>query len=278
MSKIVFLIMSIFLILGCSSTKRVSELTNSEESVQDTLKIITDTSLTQLDTLLLLEDTLEVAMERRIVRVEGSSYEMPNYSNKVERSIKKPKVKYEIRIDTTVKLDTGYGVITYFVPDTMRIDKAYVVTLRISNEYSSLKNLNENQSGRIVVDKIRIGSTMKAFLSDVESAFEVKELSTVEQCIEPGKDYTEWQWSVKPKKGGNKKMKIKVSMSGPVNKDFEVFSDTIHVEVPAGYNLGNFFKEHWQWLISTLIIPFGLWLYNRRKKKKQTAPRKKRKK
>lgn len=275
MSKVLCLILSLFLILGCSSTKRVVESSNEDVSSQDTLKTISDTSLTQLDTMTLQEDTFEVAMERRIVRVEGSSYEV---LNSVEKSIKKPKVKYEVRIDTTAKLDSGYGVITYFVPDTMRIDKAYVITLRISNEYASLKNLNENQSGRVVVDKIRIGSTMKAFLSDIESAFEVKELSTTEQCIELGKDYTEWQWSVKPKKGGNKKMKIRVSMSGPVNKDFEVFNDTIHVEVPTGYNVGNFFKEHWQWLISTLILPFGLWLYNRRKKKSESTPKRKRRK
>jgi len=275
LKHISFLLLITMFLFGCKSTKELTDVTETKprgivalDSLRgDSTDIASIDSLNNIDTLkpIIIEESYMIMMETKTENDEKS----------VMRS--KPKIKYEIRIDTTKVIEEGYAIVTYFVPDTMRIDKSYVITLRVANTIEKA-NLDESQPGRIIVDKVRVGSTMKAYLTDVESAFEIKELSTIEQNVEKG-SYTQWQWSVKPKKGGKAKVKLRMVITGDINKDIEVYSDSVYIEVPKGYNLWNFLKEHWQWIVSTLVLPFGLWLYNRKKKKKDpTTKRKSRKK
>ena len=51
------------------------------------------------------------------------------------------------------------------------------------------------------------------------------------------------------------------------NKKETVYQDNIHVKTNPCKTIPLFLIKYWQWIVSTLIIPFGIWLYNKKKEK-----------
>jgi hypothetical protein len=112
--------------------------------------------------------------------------------------------------------------------------------------------------------------------SDGDEYFKITSKSTEIQNIEQF-GYTEWEWNVMPLKGGDNPLKliIKVriiSEDGEKSfKDIVVFEKNITAKTNIVYSLKNLINKYWQWSLSTLVIPFFIWLYNRKKKKKEEA-------
>ncbi len=87
--------------------------------------------------------------------------------------------------------------------------------------------------------------------------------------IENGDTYTEWSWDVTPVKVGNSKLKIVVSVIRDNNKKDIVYEDTVDVEKDVIVQITFFFKKYWQVLMTSIAIPFIVWIYKRRKEKQK---------
>jgi hypothetical protein len=110
--------------------------------------------------------------------------------------------------------------------------------------------------------------------TDSEENFKIASKSTETQNIEQ-LGYTEWEWNVMPLKSGEHELKliIKVRITSEDGeksfKDIVVFEKNVFAKKNISYSIKNLFNKYWQWSLSTLIIPFIVWLYNRKKKKKE---------
>lgn len=167
------------------------------------------------------------------------------------------------------------GKIAYTIKDTMKVGTNYRIVLRITKEMTTAELVDNisDKPVKVIVENIRIGNIMNAVLIDPEGNFSILNLSSEEQNIEEH-DYTEWSWNVKPLKSGECPLKliIKVKIfteNGEFLKDIPVFDKTVNVNSNAKFTIGTFFQNNWSYLLSTIIIPFIIWLWNRRKKKEE---------
>jgi hypothetical protein len=113
---------------------------------------------------------------------------------------------------------------------------------------------------------------MSAKLIADSSKMIIQSTSTLIQDIEK-EGFTEWEWRLTPTKGGDIFLKIMVSViveseNGTITKDIPVYDEVVIVKSNYIFSIKLFIKEYWQWLTTTIVIPFIVWFYNRRKKKK----------
>lgn len=218
-----------------------------------------------------LEYVGEIIAESRMSYVEMKDYKNATYVDNSE-SIKP--------IKNLIK-----GLIAYSVPDEMTVGENYNVKIRITKDSTQKKMLviGDNKipindttvQSTITIESIRVSSIMSASLTtDSEENFKIASKSTETQNIEQ-LGYTEWEWNVMPLKSGEHELKliIKVRITSEDGeksfKDIVVFEKNVFAKKNISYSIKNLFNKYWQWSLSTLIIPFIVWLYNRKKKKKE---------
>jgi hypothetical protein len=102
--------------------------------------------------------------------------------------------------------------------------------------------------------------------SSPDSSFIIKKISDNEQMVDSS-DYTEWIYSVRPIKNGDKKLSLVISIIKGDNKKQIVYSDTIHVKDNIVKNVKIFWVKHWQWLFTTFLIPIFIYFWKKRDKK-----------
>jgi hypothetical protein len=83
-------------------------------------------------------------------------------------------------------------------------------------------------------------------------------------------DYTEWVYSVQPLKSGNLKLNIIVSIIKDDNLKQVVYFNTTYVKSNTGVVVKTFWEKNWQYLLSTIIIHFIIFIYKNRKKNNET--------
>lgn len=200
---------------------------------------------------------------------------------KTNNNDRKPSSVGEVEmVDNTDSTKTSEGIIAYSVPTDMIVGQKYNVKVRITKDRSGKnvlvvgdRNIPINDASvdsKITIEDIRVEKTMTADLVCDTTAFSIQSLSSKVQNIED-KGYTEWAWLVTPLKSGKGYLKliVKVRIDGNVQKDIVVFDKNIEVKPDRVYSVKTWFGKYWQWLISTIIIPFIIWLYKRRKKEKE---------
>lgn len=115
---------------------------------------------------------------------------------------------------------------------------------------------------------------MEAKLIDLSpkdnKAFDIQEQNEGVQLIENGDTYTEWSWGVTPIRLVNSKLEIVISVIRDGNKKDIVYEDTVEVEKDIKEQILFFLKKYWQVLMTSIAIPFGVWLYKNRKEKKDS--------
>lgn len=160
----------------------------------------------------------------------------------------------------------NFGYITYYIPDTMKVGTKYVIELRIT-KYNTIEFTAKIDTNR-VEKEIRIAHKMEAKLIDIDKAFEIVIGNTADQSIEMNKSFTRWLWYVTPKKIGQHELRlIVVIKEKELIKDIPIYEDKVYVKTSIGYQTESFFEAYWQWLIGTFILPFLVWLYNKKRKK-----------
>jgi hypothetical protein len=195
----------------------------------------------------------------------------------VNNAITKPPNTVSI-IDATDNSNTSKGIIAYSIPTEMIVGQKYKIRVRITKDRAGKniliigdRNIPINDvsvDSKIIIEDIRVEKVMISELIYDESTFLVSELSSKVQNIED-KGYTEWSWFVSPLKSGKGYLKliIKVRIDGSdAQKDIIVFDKNIDVLPDRIWSFKSWFSKYWQWLLSTMVIPFGIWLYKRKKK------------
>lgn len=271
------LFISLFLLSGCNIVKKVF----NRNKTSDTLVY------EQLDSLQSIEYEYDeiVVVKDKILVYDDEVNEMVIKKKSVDVDIIDEVYEKEVSevVPVTViappKSNNSRGKVAYSVPNEMKVGKLYNVKLRISKikkdvEKQIVSGINSNNvESTIEVLDIRIAPIMSAELLDPNSMLEIKELSTNVQSID-SLGYTEWTWSIMPIKSGDIPLKlivkVKVKVDGEsIYKDIPVLEKIIYTKANVKWNLKNFVSNYWQWLMTTLIIPFITFWWKRRKKKEE---------
>lgn len=277
-----FILMSL-LIWGCNSTK---ELTKEDIISLKQIEQIDSIRVVEIDTINYNVDTVlhNVIKQNSLVYVDESEKNIEDKSKKVIVNRKKENVIIE---DKTVETRSSQvhneaGTMAYSIPEEMQVGKSYNVKLRITRDGNkvelvegdrSITIYDETVKSKVVIESIRVESIMSATLISDSDKFTITPLSTELQNIEK-RGYTEWQWNIKPLKGGQNYLKLIVKVrikedDQEFYKDITVFDKSIDVKSNPGFTVWQFIKSYWQWFMTTIIIPFVIWWWKSRKEKKK---------
>lgn len=186
----------------------------------------------------------------------------------INLTTKTPKIKIVKVKNKYINSTTKKGNVAYHIPTTMVVRNTYQVTLVISK---TTVNIYEDMEGVVKTTTIPITETMEVNLVDPspvdDKTFSIVPDNNAEQLIEDGNEVTKWSWNVTPLKSGGANLKIVVSIIKNGHKKETVYTDNIHIKTNLVKTIPLFLEKYWQWLLTTLVIPFGVWLYNKRKKK-----------
>ncbi len=178
---------------------------------------------------------------------------------------------------------TNMGHVAYKIPTEMKVRNTYQVIVRISK---STATIYENMNGEVKTTTIPITETMEVKLIDPSpddrKMFDVIADNDATQLVENNESVTQWSWNVTPIRTGQAHLKVMIAVITDGNRKETVYQDVVNVDTNLGKQIPFFFGKYWQWMLSTLIIPFGVWFYNRKKKdddeevkQKKRSPKKK---
>ena len=203
-----------------------------------------------------------------------------------------PKVENEVKVEVTdnTTLDDitneSVGIMAYSTPEQMVVGKSYTIKLRISKEKNKIQlvsgdrniPINDiNTDSKVVIESIRVEPIMSANLIAEDGKFIITTSSTEIQNIED-KGYTEWGWRITPLKSGQNFLKLVVKVriineNGDFYKDITVFDKNIEVKSNVVFSIKTWLSNYWQWLITTIIIPFIIWFYKKKSEEKKKRKR-----
>jgi hypothetical protein len=121
-------------------------------------------------------------------------------------------------------------------------------------------------SGEILVSKI---VTAKIFAPE----FSVINITPEKQALSKLSN-TKWNWELVPLKAGNHEVTLSISAHVKVDgtsaeRYIGTYNKRIAIKVTPTQVMGSWFNRNWQWLASTLIVPFAIWRWQKRKRRKE---------
>jgi hypothetical protein len=171
------------------------------------------------------------------------------------------------------------GQIAFNAPNQMRLQQKERIQVRISKKYSNeiLASMSSQES--VVSDSLPVGNIMMVKLMGED--FDIVAFDDEEQGV-TNDGYTQWEFEVTPKSSGKHELFVKVGIVyyvpnlGPTKKSFPVYEKAIQVEVSTWQVVAAFATERWEFIISTIVIPAGVWGYSRirtRRKSRSEHPK-----
>lgn len=168
------------------------------------------------------------------------------------------------------------GNIAFNKPSVMVLEETKDVQLVLSPSVAAqeLKELVKGD-GQIESREVEVSDYMEATLYGdnfvISNATQRKLVST--------KGVTEWHWDVTPTKAGKQRLHLKLSAiviykDGEKPLEIKTFHELIEVNVTVSqrfYAFAGAIGSHLQWIAPSLLIPMGLWVWNRWRKKKKAA-------
>ncbi len=285
MKKVLFFCL-LLLIYACSSTKETPNVEINQENFVDTLLVIEDTiNYKEVDTVVRLE-YMEI---RKDVEPDPIKRDV-NQEKEIKRNNNKNvKIQDKTKNNTTIlpEVVDNVGTMAYTVPEGMQVGKTYPVRLRISKTDNKVELIEGDRNitiydstvkSRVIIESIRVESIMSAQLISDSDKFQITPLSTELQNIEET-GYTEWEWRIKPLKGGQTYLKLIVKVRVKEDgqefyKDITVFDKNVDVKSNIGFSLWSFVQKYWQWMMTTIIIPLVIWWWKNRKTEKKPGRKK----
>ena len=186
------------------------------------------------------------------------------------------KVKSNIK-PATISKSPGFdkGSINYVIQDTMIIGVITEVNMTISKGVdikTIIADIKTFKDNNLHTDTIRIAPVMRARLVDSSNGinFIITSKTNAEQFLEIG-DYTRWTWDITPLNKGKNKLSLIVDVIYEnKSKSYQVYDGLIYVYSNETFfqKITKFIIKNWQYLLSSLLIPFIGFLYTRYKKKK----------
>ncbi len=220
-------------------------------------------------------------IESNPVRKIEQQKQVENPKTIVKKNIKVEDKTSQI-IDNQLTENITPGTMAYSVPEQMKVGNTYNIKLRISKDNNKIQLINGDRDitisdtsikSIVTIESIRVEPIMSAQLVSDEKSFEIKSLSTEVQNIEES-GYTEWQWLIKPLKGGENFLKLVVKVRVKEDgqefyKDITVFDKKIPVKSNTIFTVKSFLSQYWQWIMTTIIIPLIIWFYKKRSEDKK---------
>lgn len=172
-------------------------------------------------------------------------------------------------------IDLIPGKLAFDFPREMKVGKRYDVTFSITRSLDNEVLFKGLDSSKFEIRDIEVSSGMRVLLYDPEPEGSKNfDISTKDEVLFVSSDRnTKWLWHVKPLKKGTHTIIIKVFATVYDKRGTEreisqeVFKEKIQVEATPSFTFTKFFKEHWQWLFGTLLIPIFVYFYRKREKK-----------
>lgn len=122
--------------------------------------------------------------------------------------------------------------------------------------------------GQIVKEQIKISKVVTAKL--VAPNFTVTAIEEEQQAISETAP-TIWHWTLVPKTTGPHPVHVTIDAIVTVNdkektRTVRVFDQMVDIRIKPQQLIMEFFKQYWQWIVSTLIIPLGVWFWKSKQK------------
>jgi hypothetical protein len=144
------------------------------------------------------------------------------------------------------------GKISFNHPSSMRIGDTVRIQARIAKTPTKDFAQGFAGPGPIKVEGIEVSTLVRVAL--IGDAFQIEPLSTADQPV-LNTGYTQWDWSVTPKRSGIQSLYLRVTLRlqipnhGTEFLDRVVFSETIRVAVNPLYAMKQFTATYWQWFV-----------------------------
>lgn len=182
---------------------------------------------------------------------------------------------------TTVKFDAGLyekqkpqwvkGLIAFNAPAQMNLGQKARVQVRISKRFEKTILETMRKEGSLTSDTLSVGDIMMVKL--LGDAFDITAFDEEEQGVTDD-GYTQWEFDVTPRSSGDHELFIKAGIVyyvpnlGPTKKYFPVYEKTISVHVSVWQQVAGFAHERWEFIVSSILIPVGVWLITRIRQRK----------
>lgn len=167
----------------------------------------------------------------------------------------------------TVTRQLFSAALAFVIPEIANIDDTIKAQLLI-NPKKEVDKLKEEltKKGTITSKEIKVSKVVKATI--VAPDFDIAKITEEEQILSETES-TEWLWSLTPKSSGPHDVSLTVTAiitsDGKETKhQLKTFEKTITVNITTEQIIMTWLEKYWQWLMSTLIIPFGIWLYKKK--------------
>lgn len=159
----------------------------------------------------------------------------------------------------------------YTVPDRVNIKDSFKIQLLIDptkgiGELLDALTVSGNKNAR----SIKVSRVVNAKITAPD--FNVVEVSPADQVISNSSS-TEWLWNLTPKEVG--KHEINITVTALITVDgkssthhLKTYESSVVIDVTASQLISEWLKKYWQWLLTTFIIPLGIWIYKNKSNKK----------
>jgi hypothetical protein len=161
----------------------------------------------------------------------------------------------------------------------MRLGERRVLGLLISPTFTAEQLSAELRdrlrgSDEIRSEALQLAPQMEAHVRG--GAFEIDQLTPTRQAVGKGTP-TEWRWNITARESGKHTLHLAISAVIIVEGDrvprlINVLDRVIDVDVTSLQRIQQFSASNWQFIVGTVLIPFGVWLWTRRRS--EATPRK----
>ena len=265
--KKIFFYVFILIFMGCFSTEKLPENNIKTDKPQDTIKFknLNDIDKKNDSSKRIIEDYYDNSVLMSPNSEASDVYESSNLI-KIKNNTSSNKKIILPKVNNLPLVEVKEGKLIYSIPDTMKLGTIYTINIRIKKNINNVKIIDSLYKQKVI--DIKVNNLMEVVVIDpspTESKnFNILKQNSDKQLIEDD-NYTEWIYSVQPLKSGNLKLNIIVSIIKDDNLKQVVYFNSTYVQSNTAVVVKTFWEKYWQWLLSTIIIPFIVFIYKSRK-------------
>lgn len=152
--------------------------------------------------------------------------------------------------------------IAFNAPETLGYGRTSVIKLELSaNKTPEELAGTIHEPGPTETATIKISNEMDARLTGEQ--FEIKAVRPERQAVSA--NGTEWSWDIRPRELGPQKLHLTLDAVLKIDNHestytLKTFDKTIGVNVVWPETFFTFVGKYWQWILTTIVIPFVVWI------------------
>jgi len=175
-------------------------------------------------------------------------------------------IKFDYAFYENPKPEWVKGLIAFNAPAQMNLGQKARVQVRISKQFEKTIIETMKKEGTLTSDTLSVGEIMMVKL--LGDDFDITAFDEEEQGV-TDEGYTQWEFDVIPRSSGDHELFIKAGIVyyvpnlGSTKKYFPVYEKTITVHVSVWQQVAGFAHDRWEFIVSSILIPVGVWLIAR---------------